>query len=113
VGILLQQLLGMLVERWRARDTGCSWKTAPDDASFRTMGAHLWQISVLPAPDKLSQPHSPKTTAIFKAFMATCSCMIFQSTTKIKTKKNIIFGEGFVNFLFLLPIFGLNITQIF
>jgi len=46
---------------------------------------------VLPGPDKHSRPHSPKTTAIFKAFTATyqkiCCCMIFQSTTTIKNKK--------------------------
>jgi hypothetical protein len=66
---------------------------------------------VLPVPEKLSRPHSIKTTAIFEAFTATypkiCRCMIFQSTTTTTTK-NIKFGEGFIIFLFLLPIFGLK-----
>ena len=42
-----------------------------------------------------------------------CGCIIFQSTTSIKNQENIMFGEGFCHFLFLLSIFGLNITQIF
>jgi hypothetical protein len=46
---------------------------------------------VLPGPNKHSRPYLAKTTAIFKAFTATSQkishCMIFQSTTTIKTKK--------------------------
>jgi hypothetical protein len=43
--------------------------------------------TLLPGPDKHSRPHSPKTAAIFEAFMATyqkiCPCMIFLNTLTI------------------------------
>ena len=60
--------------------------------------------AVLPVPDKHSRPHLPKTTAIFKAYTATCQkfchCIILQRTTTIKNQENIMFGEGFCNFFY-------------
>ncbi len=91
----------------------------------KPMIVHFWNSircqnqkpSQLPGPEKHSRPHLPKTMAIFEAFTATyqkiCPCMIFQSTTTIKDKKHHLCG-GILSFLlFLLSIFGLNITQIF
>ncbi len=65
----------------------CAWQSKETCLSSKLQNTD----SVLPGPDKHSRPHSPKTTAIFKAFTATyqkiCCCMIFQSTATIKNKK--------------------------
>jgi hypothetical protein len=60
-------------------------------------------VAVLPGPDKLSRPHSPKTTAIFEAFLATYipKNLLLHDISKHndnKKQKNIIFGEGFCSF---------------
>ncbi len=60
------------------------------DKSANTLGAFLSTsqtkyrlFAVLPGPDKHSQPHSPKTTAIFEDFTATyqkiCAAWYFKA----------------------------------
>ncbi len=62
-------------------------------------------LSVLPGPDKHLRPHSPKTTAIFKAVTATISKNFLQHDSSKhnnnKKPKEIMFGKGFCHFFYL------------
>ncbi len=76
-------------------------------SQVRTLGLPA-QAAVLPDSDKHTRPHSPKTTAIFEAFTATYQNLLLHDILKHnnnKKQKNIMFGEGFCHFLFLLSIF--------
>jgi hypothetical protein len=60
---------------------------------------------VLPAPDKHSRPHSPKTTAIFEAFTATFPKNLLlhdiskHNNNKKQNKKHNVWG-GIFNFFY-------------